>query len=167
MNYKIIFPILLMVTIAHASNEANQDLGETIESKCAIVITSRMNDNQDPYQYALDRIRLCKKDDILSVNSFLDTLTTKVYFNDLMRGFCSFNKQIIADVTKESSSLSCVHIGKERPRRNLRLPIGLNEMKDPIYYNPDYKGGAFDQYTNGWNSNPTPLKDPAQPSTRP
>ena len=167
MNYKIIFPILLMATIAHASNEANQDLGETIESKCAIVITSRMNDNQDPYQYALDRIRLCKKDDILSVNSFLDTLTTKVYFNDLMRGFCSFNKQIIADVTKESSSLSCVHIGKERPRRNLRLPIGLNEMKDPIYYNPDYKGGAFDQYTNGWNSNPTPLKDPAQPSTRP
>jgi len=56
-----------------------------------------------------------------------------------MRGFCSFDKQIIADVTKESSSLSCVHIGKERPKRNLRLPIGLNKMKDPIYYNPDYK----------------------------
>ena len=56
-----------------AESEATMDL------KCAVVITSRINDNQDPFQYALDRIRMCKKNDILSVSSFLDTLTTKVY----------------------------------------------------------------------------------------
>ena len=99
---------------------------EQIELKCAVVITSRINDNQDPFQYALDRIRMCKKNDILSVSSFLDTLTTKVYFNDLMRGFCAFDKQIIIDVNAESSSLSCAHIGKERPRRDFKKSASLS-----------------------------------------
>ena len=132
---------------------------EQIELKCAVVITSRINDNQDPFQYALDRIRMCKKNDILSVSSFLDTLTTKVYFNDLMRGFCAFDKQIIIDVNAESSSLSCAHIGKERPRRDFKKSASLS---------PKYDIGKR-AYRNdpSWNNNPTPLKEPGPSGTRP
>ena len=106
--------ILVQPFFSLAQEDVDPKIQENDEHKCAVVITSRINDNQDPYQYALDRIRMCKKADILAVNSFLDSLTTKVYFNDLMRGFCDFEKQIIADVNKDSSSLSCVHVGKER-----------------------------------------------------
>ena len=132
---------------------------EELESKCAVVITSRINDNQDPYQYALDRIRMCKKNDILSVSSFLDTLTTKVYFNDMMRGFCAFDKQIIADVNKDSSSLSCVHVGKERLRRDFKKSASLR---------PKYDVGKRPyRDSQNWNSNPTPLKEPGPSGTRP
>ena len=132
---------------------------EQIELKCAVVITSRINDNQDPFQYALDRIRMCKKNDILSVSSFLDTLTTKVYFNDLIRGFCAFDKQIIIDVNSESSSLSCAHIGKERLRRDFKKSASLR---------PKYDIGKR-AYRNdpSWNNNPTPLKEPGPSGTRP
>lgn len=116
--FKSIIFKALGIILAISSNGLYAESLEQLESKCAVVITSRINDNQDPYQYALNRIRMCKKNDILSVSSFLDTLTTKVYFNDLMRGFCAFDKQIITDVNKDSSSLSCVHIGRERLRRD-------------------------------------------------
>ena len=122
MKYLILKTVLILPFISYAQDSSDLKIKENITHKCAVVITSRINDNQDPYQYALDRIRMCKKADILSVNSFLDSLTTKVYFNDLMRGFCDFEKQIITDVNKDSSSLSCVHVGKERPRRNLKIP---------------------------------------------
>ena len=59
-----------------------------------------------------------------------------------MRGFCDFEKQIIADVNKDSSSLSCVHVGKERPRRNLKLPLSLNKNNKTTYYKPDYMEAA-------------------------
>ena len=114
--------VLILPFISYAQENSDLKIKENASQKCAVVITSRINDQQDPYQYALDRIRICKKNDILSVNSFLDSLTTKIYFNDLMRGFCDFEKQIITDVNKDSSSLSCVHVGKERPRRNLKIP---------------------------------------------
>ena len=126
MKYLILKTVLILPFISYAQDSSDLKIKENITHKCAVVITSRINDNQDPYQYALDRIRMCKKADILSVNSFLDSLTTKVYFNDLMRGFCDFEKQIITDVNKDSSSLTCVHVGKERPRRNLKIPLSLN-----------------------------------------
>jgi len=122
MKNLIISIILIQPFVSLAQENIDPEVQENNEHKCAVVITSRINDNQDPYQYALDRVRMCKKGDILSLNSFLDSLTTKVYFNDLMRGFCDFEKQIITDVNKDSSSLSCVHVGKERPRRNLKIP---------------------------------------------
>ncbi len=126
MKHLILKTVLILPFISYAQDSSDVKIKENISHKCAVVITSRINDNQDPYQYALDRIRMCKKADILSVNSFLDSLTTKVYFNDLMRGFCDFEKQIITDVNKDSSSLTCVHVGKERPRRNLKIPLSLN-----------------------------------------
>ena len=126
MKYLILKTVLILPFISYAQDSSDVKIKENISHKCAVVITSRINDNQDPYQYALDRIRMCKKADILAVNSFLDSLTTKVYFNDLMRGFCDFEKQIITDVNKDSSSLTCVHVGKERPRRNLKIPLSLN-----------------------------------------
>ena len=147
-----IFLVTLPINL-QAESEATMDL------KCAVVITSRINDNQDPFQYALDRIRMCKKNDILSVSSFLDTLTTKVYFNDLMRGFCAFDKQIIIDVNSESSSLSCAHIGKERLRRDFKKSASLR----PKY---DIGKRAYRNDPN-WNSNPTPLKEPGPSGTRP
>ncbi len=159
--------ILIQPFFSLAQEDIDPKNQENNEYKCAVVITSRINDNQDPYQYALDRIRMCKKADILAVNSFLDSLTTKVYFNDLMRGFCDFEKQIIADVNKDSSSLSCVHVGKERPRRNLKLPLSLNKNNKTTYYKPDYRGGAHDQFAPGWNNDPTPLKEPGPSGTRP
>jgi hypothetical protein len=141
--------ILIQPFVSLAQENIDPKIQENTEHKCAVVITSRINDNQDPYQYALDRIRMCKKADILSVNSFLDSLTTKVYFNDLMRSFCDFEKQIITDVNKDSSSLSCVHVGKERPRRNLKIPLSLNKDNKITYYIPDYIGGVHDQFKPG------------------
>jgi len=167
MKYLILKTVLILPFISYAQDSSDLKIKENITHKCAVVITSRINDNQDPYQYALDRIRMCKKADILSVNSFLDSLTTKVYFNDLMRGFCDFEKQIITDVNKDSSSLSCVHVGKERPRRNLKIPLSLNKDNKITYYIPDYIGGVHDQFKPGWNNNPTPLKEPGPPRTRP
>ena len=167
MKNLIISFILIQPFFSLAQEDIDPKNQENNEYKCAVVITSRINDNQDPYQYALDRIRMCKKTDILAVNSFLDSLTTKVYFNDLMRGFCDFEKQIIADVNKDSSSLSCVHVGKERPRRNLKLPLSLNKNNKTTYYKPDYRGGAHDQFAPGWNNDPTPLKEPGPSGTRP
>lgn len=157
--FKSIIFTALGITLTITSNSLYAESTEELESKCAVVITSRINDNQDPYQYALDRIRMCKKNDILSVSSFLDTLTTKVYFNDLMRGFCAFDKQIIADVNKDSSSLSCVHVGKERLRRDFKKSASLR---------PKYDLGKR-RYRDGqnWNSNPTPLKEPGPSGTRP
>ena len=167
MKYLILNTVLILPFISYAQNTTDLKIEEDTSQKCAVVITSRINDQQDPYQYALDRIRICKKNDILSVNSFLDSLTTKVYFNDLMRGFCDFEKQIIADVNKDSSSLSCVHVGKERPRRSLKLPLSLNKNNKTTYYKPDYRGGAHDQFAPGWNNDPTPLKEPGPSGTRP
>jgi hypothetical protein len=141
--------ILVQSFFSFAQENIDPKIQENDEHKCAVVITSRINDNQDPYQYALDRIRICKKADILAINSFLDSLTTKVYFNDLMRGFCDFEKQIIVDVNKDSSSLSCVHVGKERPKRNLKLPLSLNKDNKTTYFKPDYLGVAHDQFTPG------------------
>ena len=149
MKYLILKTVLILPFISYAQDSSDLKIKENISHKCAVVITSRINDNQDPYQYALDRIRMCKKADILSVNSFLDSLTTKVYFNDLMRGFCDFEKQIITDVNKDSSSLSCVHVGKERPRRNLKIPLSLNKDNKITYYIPDYIGGIHNQFKPG------------------
>jgi len=149
MKYLILKTVLILPFISYAQDSSDLKIKENITHKCAVVITSRINDNQDPYQYALDRIRMCKKADILSVNSFLDSLTTKVYFNDLMRGFCDFEKQIITDVNKDSSSLSCVHVGKERPRRNLKIPLSLNKDNKITYYIPDYIGGIHNQFKHG------------------
>jgi len=149
MKYLILKTVLILPFISYAQDSSDLKIKENITHKCAVVITSRINDNQDPYQYALDRIRMCKKADILSVNSFLDSLTTKVYFNDLMRGFCDFEKQIITDVNKDSSSLSCVHVGKERPRRNLKIPLSLNKDNKITYYIPDYIGGVHNQFKPG------------------
>jgi hypothetical protein len=102
---------------------------------------------------------MCKKNDILSVSSFLDTLTTKVYFNDLMRGFCDFDKQIIADVNNDSSSLSCVHVGKERIRRDFKKSASLQ---------PKYDINKMPYRDNqNWYSNPTPLKEPGPSGIRP
>jgi len=149
MKYLILKTVLILPFISYAQDSSDLKIKENITHKCAVVITSRINDNQDPYQYALDRIRMCKKADILSVNSFLDSLTTKVYFNDLMRGFCDFEKQIITDVNKDSSSLSCVHVGKERPRRNLKIPLSLNKDNKITYYIPNYIGGVHNQFKPG------------------
>ena len=149
MKYLILNTVLILPFISYAQNTTDLKIKENTSQKCAVVITSRINDQQDPYQYALDRIRVCKKNDILSVNSFLDSLITKVYFNDLMRGFCDFEKHIITDVNKDSSSLSCVHVGKERLRRNLKLPLSLNKNNKTTYYKPDYRGGAHYQFAPG------------------
>jgi len=155
---KIIFAVI-GISLAIIPSNLYAESEDQIGSKCAVVITSRINDNQDPYRYALDRIRMCKKNDILSVSSFLDTLTTKVYFNDLMRGFCDFDKQIIADVNKDSSSLSCVHVGKERIRRDFKKSASLQPKYD-INKRP-YRD------SQNWYSNPTPLKEPGPSGTRP
>ena len=156
--FKSIIFTALGISLTITSSSIHAESQEELESKCAVVITSRINDNQDPYQYALDRIRMCKKNDILSVSSFLDTLTTKVYFNDLMRGFCDFDKQIIADVNNDSSSLSCVHVGKERIRRDFKKSASLQPKYD-INKMP-YRD------SQNWYSNPTPLKEPGPLGTR-
>ena len=166
MKYLILNTVLILLFISYAQNTTYLKIKENTSQNVLLLSLQELTINKTHINMLLIELEYVKND-ILSVNSFLDSLTTKVYFNDLMRGFCDFEKQIIADVNKDSSSLSCVHVGKERLRRNLKLPLSLNKNNKTTYYKPDYRGGAHDQYAPGWNNNPTPLKEPGPSGTRP
>ena len=127
--FKSIIFTALGITLTITSSSIYAESQEELESKCAVVITSRINDNQDPYQYALDRIRMCKKNDILSVSSFLDTLTTKVYFNGRKNLIERCVNNLVDNAIKYASK---VHIELSKSNGNLFIKIEDNGPGIPI-----------------------------------
>ena len=89
------------------------------DNKCSVIITKRLQNSLDPYNYAIEKIVQCKKYDILSVTSFLEADVSKVYITDLIQNFCMFNHEIITLIDNDTSNLSCVHRGTRRVERAL------------------------------------------------
>ena len=65
------------------------------DTKCSILITKRLQTNDDAYKDAINKINLCNKYDILSVTSFLEERISKVYITDLIQTYCMFDYEIL------------------------------------------------------------------------
>ena len=89
------------------------------DTKCSVLITLRLQSNEDAYKDAIAKIKQCEQNDILSVTSFLEESISKVYITDLIQNFCMFNYEIVTLIDKQTSNLSCVHRGKQRVDRKL------------------------------------------------
>ena len=89
------------------------------DKKCSVLITLRLQTNEDAYKDALDRINQCQKNDIISVTSFLEESISKVYITDIIQNYCMFNHEIISLIDEKTSNLSCIHRGKKRTERKL------------------------------------------------
>ena len=89
------------------------------DNKCSVLITLRLQSNEDAYKDAIAKIKQCEQNDILSVTSFLEESISKVYITDLIQNFCMFNYEIVTLIDKQTSNLSCVHRGKQRIERKL------------------------------------------------
>ena len=89
------------------------------DNKCSVLITLRLQSNEDAYKDAIAKIKQCEQNDILSVTSFLEESISKVYITDLIQNFCMFNYEIVTLIDKQTSNLSCVYRGKQRVDRKL------------------------------------------------
>ena len=87
------------------------------DNKCSILITLRLQSNEDAYKEAVQKINQCEQNDIISVTSFLDLSISKVYITDLIQSYCMFNHEIVTLLDEKTSNLSCVHRGKARVER--------------------------------------------------
>ena len=109
-------PILLVLTLFFLTFPVFSDF----DNKCSVIITLRFQSNDDAYKDAINKINQCKKYDILSVTSFLESTISKVYITDLIQNFCMFNHEIVTLIDQQTSNLSCVHSGKMRIERKLK-----------------------------------------------
>ena len=89
------------------------------DTKCSILITLRLQSNEDAYKEALQKINQCERNDIISVTSFLEKSISKVYITDIIQSYCMFNHEIVTLLDNKTSNLSCVHRGKARTERKL------------------------------------------------
>ena len=87
------------------------------DNKCSVLITLRLQSNEDAYKDAIAKIKQCEQNDILSVTSFLEESISKVYITDLIQSYCMFNHEIVTLLDEKTSNLSCVHRGKARIER--------------------------------------------------
>tara|TARA_B100000927_G_C16351381_1_gene423420 strand:+ start:472 stop:804 length:333 start_codon:yes stop_codon:yes gene_type:complete len=87
------------------------------DTKCSILITLRLQSNEDAYKEAVQKINQCEQNDIISVTSFLEKSISKVYITDIIQSYCMFNHEIVSVLDEKTSSLSCVHRGKKRIER--------------------------------------------------
>lgn len=89
-------------------------------TKCSILLTKRLQSNEDAYVDAVNKINQCSKYDILSVTSFLEEPISKVYITDLIQTYCMFDHQIVTLLDPNTSNLSCVHRGNARLNRKFK-----------------------------------------------
>ena len=87
------------------------------DTKCSIIITKRLQSSEDAYKDAIQKIKQCSQYDILSVTSFLEKSTSKVYITDLIQNFCMFDHSIVTILDGNTSNLRCVHRGDQRVER--------------------------------------------------
>ena len=90
------------------------------DKKCSVLITLRFQTNEDAYLDALNKIKQCEQNDILSVTSFLEESISKVYITDLIQNMCMFNHEIVTLIDSKTSNLSCVYRGKSRTDRKFK-----------------------------------------------
>ena len=91
---------------------------EDTSEVCNAVITKRLQSNQDAYKQAIDKINQCKKNDIISVTSFLELDTSKVYLSEILQSYCNFDKEIVTLINSDTSQLMCVRIDEARKKVN-------------------------------------------------
>ena len=92
-------------------------LSASFDTKCSVLITLRFQTNEYAYLDALNKIKQCEQNDILSVTSFLEESISKVYITDLIQNMCMFNHEIVTLLDTNTSNLSCVYRGKSRTER--------------------------------------------------
>ena len=109
--YKLILSLLFIFPVY---------LSADFDNKCSILITLRLQSNEDAYKDALNKIKQCEKYDILSVTSFLEESVSKVYVTDLIQNMCMFNHEIVTLIDEKTSNLSCVYRGKPRTDREFK-----------------------------------------------
>ena len=108
----IIFIVLL------STNIYGEVMPEDTSEVCNAVITKRLQSNQDAYKQAIDKINQCKKNDIISVTSFLELDTSKVYLSEILQSYCNFDKEIVTLINSDTSQLMCVRIDEARKKVN-------------------------------------------------
>ena len=99
-------------------NLSGDDIKPSTSEVCNAVITKRLQSNQDAYKQAIDKINQCKKNDIISVTSFLDLDTSKVYLSEILQRYCNFDKEIVTLINSNTSQLMCVRIETARKKVN-------------------------------------------------
>ena len=108
----IIYIVLL------STNIYGEVMPEDTSEVCNTVITKRLQSNQDAYKQAIDKINQCKKNDIISVTSFLELDTSKVYLSEILQSYCNFDKEIVTLINSDTSQLICVRIEEARKKVN-------------------------------------------------
>jgi len=108
----IIYIVLL------STNIYGEVMPEDTSEVCNTVITKRLQSNQDAYKQAIDKINQCKKNDIISVTSFLELDTSKVYLSEILQSYCNFDKEIVTLINSDTSQLMCVRIDEARKKVN-------------------------------------------------
>ena len=108
----IIYIVLL------STNIYGEVMPEDTSEVCNAVITKRLKSNQDAYKQAIDKINQCKKNDIISVTSFLELDTSKVYLSEILQSYCNFDKEIVTLINSDTSQLMCVRIDEARKKVN-------------------------------------------------
>jgi len=101
-----------------STNIYGEVMPEDTSEVCNAVITKRLKSNQDAYKQAIDKINQCKKNDIISVTSFLELDTSKVYLSEILQSYCNFDKEIVTLINSDTSQLMCVRIGEVRKKVN-------------------------------------------------
>ena len=108
----IIYIVLL------STNMYGEVMPEDTSEVCNTVITKRLQSNQDAYKQAINKINQCKKNDIISVTSFLELDTSKVYLSEILQSYCNFDKEIVTLINSDTSQLICVRIDEARKKVN-------------------------------------------------
>ena len=108
----------ILITLLLSFNLSSEELKATKSEVCNAVITKRLQSNQDAYQQALNKIGQCKKNDIISVTSFLELDTSKVYLSEILQSYCNFDKEIVTLINSDTSQLICVRIEEARKKVN-------------------------------------------------
>lgn len=99
-------------------NLSGDDLKVSTSEVCNAVITKRLQSNQDAFQKAIDKIDQCKINDIISITSFLELDTSKVYLSEILQSYCNFDKEIVTMINSDTSQLMCVRIETARKKFN-------------------------------------------------
>ena len=108
----------ILATFLLSFNLSGEELKLSTSEICNAVITKRLQSNQDAYKQAIDKINQCNKNDIISVTSFLDLDTSKVYLSEILQRYCNFDKEIVTLINSNTSRLMCVKIEAARKKVN-------------------------------------------------
>ena len=108
----------ILASILLSFNLSADDLIVSTSEICNEIITKRLQSNQDAFQQAIDKIEQCKINDIISITSFIELDTRKVYLSEILQSYCNFDKEIVTLINSDTSQLMCVRIDEAREKVN-------------------------------------------------